>query len=523
MACFLACFGGGSRPVDDGWAPKESIEEERTREQVREAFEAAVARFDARHPSRSQMKSDYDESIRLNGGRLIVAGEIRQMRPHVCEVPTTLLLTGIFARANTKNNNKRIYPKSVLKREVARFEKEHIQQGTALGEVDHPNYASRYFRNLNLPNVSHQVLEVHWQGDCLMGTIEILPTPSGLLLRELYSQGIRLGVSSRGWASLRTDPKTELIFVDDDFELITFDFVTEPSTRDAFLFPLLSTYPADMIPNQTKRTQISHLGHGTCGMGMIRNLPDPVAFATRINQLQGQTLNLMPSNGLIAPQLSNLDKLLVYSHYIVLTDQPYLDREANFRDLNSHLAMFATRAHLSGIQPAMKKAEMNAYISSEMSRSSTDVTSSSSGDAYSISSRMPHHHQDGFSAPAGVSSSEARDTRCESENDQWTSRTASGVGRVPSVQSTKPSSTSRNNTRPWTKSNRVHPEPSGSSKKPPESVSREFNLIRATLSRYSSCLVREQGLVFGAVSLATPFRPPQFPFLSQSSRLISQG
>ena len=64
-----------------------------------------------------------------------------------------------------------------------------------------------------------------------MGSIEILPTPSGLLLWELYSQGIRLGVSSRGWASLRADPKTpELLFVDDDFELITFDFVTEPST-----------------------------------------------------------------------------------------------------------------------------------------------------------------------------------------------------------------------------------------------------------------------------------------------------
>ena len=84
MACFLACFGGGSRPVDDEWAPKESIEEERTREQVREAFEAAVARFDTRHPSRSQLKSDYDDSIRLNGGRLIVAGEMKQMRPHVC-------------------------------------------------------------------------------------------------------------------------------------------------------------------------------------------------------------------------------------------------------------------------------------------------------------------------------------------------------------------------------------------------------------------------------------------------------
>jgi hypothetical protein len=95
---------------------------------------------------------------------------------------------GIFARADTKNNNKRVYPKYILKREVAKYEAAHILRGTALGELDHPNYASQYFKCLNLPNVSHQVLDVEWKGDQLWGTIEILQTPSGLLLWELYSQ-----------------------------------------------------------------------------------------------------------------------------------------------------------------------------------------------------------------------------------------------------------------------------------------------------------------------------------------------
>lgn len=421
---------------------------------------------------------------------------------------------GIFARANVKNNNKRIYPKSVLKREVARFEREHIQQGTALGEVDHPNYSSRYFRNLNLPNVSHQVLEVHWQGDCLMGSIEILPTPSGLLLRELYSQGIRLGVSSRGWASLRTDSKNELVFVDEDFELITFDFVTEPSTRDAFLFPLLYTF-SGWIPNQDKRTQISHLGHGNCGMEMIRNLPDPLALATRINQLQGQSLGLKPSNGLIAPQLSNLDKLLLYSHYIVFSDQPYLDREENARELNSHLAMFATRAHLTGIHPSMKKKEMNAFISEEMSRD-TQGTSSSSGDTYSASSRTYQDSAACYYAPRGTSSSEARDTRYESDNEPGSRAGSTTLGLADSRGADQSKASVSRNTRPWTKSNRVHPEPNPvSSKRPPEAVSREFNLIRSTLSRYSAGLLKEQAIVWDELQIRVPLKPPQFPFLTR--------
>jgi hypothetical protein len=95
---------------------------------------------------------------------------------------------GLFARADCQNTNGRVYPKSILQREVARFKQQHVQKGTALGELNHPSYFSSYFRHLNLPNVSHQVLDLRWRGPELWGTLEVLPTPAGLLLSELYSK-----------------------------------------------------------------------------------------------------------------------------------------------------------------------------------------------------------------------------------------------------------------------------------------------------------------------------------------------
>mmetsp|Transcript_32615 Transcript_32615/g.72047 ORF Transcript_32615/g.72047 Transcript_32615/m.72047 type:complete len:600 (+) Transcript_32615:290-2089(+) len=308
--------------------------------------------------SREQLKSLYEKSITLNEGRLIVHG--------------------IFARADTKNNNKRVYPKYILKREVAKYEKEHIQKGTALGELDHPNYASRYFKCLNLPNISHQVLDVQWKGDQLWGSIEILPTPSGLLLWELYSQGIKLGVSSRGWASLRTDPKAKCVYVDDDFELITFDFVTEPSTKGAYLVPIRKAYKF-MIPDQSKCVQISHLGHGVVSMQNIPKLPEATTIVARINQLQAECMDragVIPpaalsaaiSSGPSASKLQGLDKLLLYSHYVVFQDAAYLDRETHARDFRSHLAMFATRAHLADQQQVMNRSDLNAVIMQEIAK-----------------------------------------------------------------------------------------------------------------------------------------------------------
>jgi hypothetical protein len=81
-----------------------------------------------------------------------------------------------------------VYPSAILRPEVARFRAQHVARGSALGELNHPSYYSSYFRSLNLPNVSHQVLELRWRGQELWGTIEVLPTPAGLLLSELYSK-----------------------------------------------------------------------------------------------------------------------------------------------------------------------------------------------------------------------------------------------------------------------------------------------------------------------------------------------
>ncbi|GAX75735.1 hypothetical protein CEUSTIGMA_g3178.t1 [Chlamydomonas eustigma] len=299
--------------------------------------------------SREQLKAMYEESLKLNNGRLIVHG--------------------IFARADTKNNNRRVYPMNVLKREAARFEAERIQNGTAFGEVDHPSYNSCYFRSLNLANISHQVLEVWWRGDQLLGVIEILPTPSGLLLWELYSQGIKLGVSSRGWASLRSDSRTETLIVDEDFDLITFDFVTDPSTQDAYLVPIQKQYKAK-VPNQIKAVLTAHLGHGTCLIERIAKMPDPSKLARHIRQLQAEYFGVgggpkpataEPPNKVPLPELDPssreyFDRLLRHSHYMVYNEAAYLEKEKCARDYLHHLSDFATKAHLwDQCQPLCKK------------------------------------------------------------------------------------------------------------------------------------------------------------------------
>ena len=106
-----------------------------------------------------------------------------------------------------------------------------------MGELDHPDSSV-----VNLQNVSHNITEMHFEGDSLVGTVEILTTPSGNILRELFKNGIKLGISSRGMGSVEAiqedDGKTPVMKVGNDFELIAFDFVSNPSTHGAFLHPV---------------------------------------------------------------------------------------------------------------------------------------------------------------------------------------------------------------------------------------------------------------------------------------------
>jgi len=149
-----------------------------------------------------------NESLKENNGKLIVVGPVQ--------------------KAGTKNQNGRIYPKSVLEREIKNYQKAFIEERRALGELDHPESSI-----VTLGNTSHNILDTWWEGDVVMAKIEILTTPAGNILQELLKSGIRLGISSRGLGSI--EESNGVSEVQDDFELICWDFVSNPSTPGAFI------------------------------------------------------------------------------------------------------------------------------------------------------------------------------------------------------------------------------------------------------------------------------------------------
>jgi len=156
-----------------------------------------------------------NESMKENGGKVVVRG--------------------VLQRAESKNQNGRVYPKDILVREAKKYTDEFINQRRAMGELDHPESSV-----VNLQNVSHNVRKMHFEGDNLMGEVEVLPTPSGNILKELFKAGIKLGISSRGMGSVETvnENGAEAQEVQPDFELIAFDFVSNPSTHGAFMYPV---------------------------------------------------------------------------------------------------------------------------------------------------------------------------------------------------------------------------------------------------------------------------------------------
>ena len=141
------------------------------------------------------------------------------------------IVRGILQRAGAPNQNERVYPRNILEREVTKYN-QLIKERRALGELDHPDSSV-----INLKNVSHNIREIHWEGDDVVGTVEVLPTPSGNILKELLRAGILLGISSRGMGSV--SPRNEGgVQVGEDFELIGWDFVSNPSTHGAFMSPV---------------------------------------------------------------------------------------------------------------------------------------------------------------------------------------------------------------------------------------------------------------------------------------------
>jgi len=160
-------------------------------------------------------------------------GPINEQMANKFGVPGGLVVQGVLQRAGAKNQNGRVYPKNILDREAKKYQQEYISQNRALGELDHPESSV-----VNLNNVSHNVLKMWWENNDLMGAVQILETPAGKILKSLFDAGITLGISSRGLGSVKELYKESAVEVQEDFELICFDFVSNPSTHGAFLKPM---------------------------------------------------------------------------------------------------------------------------------------------------------------------------------------------------------------------------------------------------------------------------------------------
>ena len=145
-----------------------------------------------------------------------------------------LYLTGVMQRAEAQNGNGRVYPREILRREVKNYSK-LVRENRALGELDHPEDSV-----INLKNASHMVTDIWWDGDDVMGKVKVLNTPSGEILKSLVSSGVKLGISSRGLGSV--SESTNGTVVEEDFQLICFDFVSEPSTQGAWMMKEAKDY-----------------------------------------------------------------------------------------------------------------------------------------------------------------------------------------------------------------------------------------------------------------------------------------
>ena len=150
-----------------------------------------------------------------------------QLTENVNRENGNLIVEGILATAEVKNGNGRYYKKELWDREMEKYD-QLVKERRSIGELDHPESTV-----INLKNVSHIVTGYNWDGDQLMGTIEILPTPSGNILKELIKNGITVGVSSRGMGSL--EQNGSVMEVQDDFELLCWDFVSTPSNPGSFM------------------------------------------------------------------------------------------------------------------------------------------------------------------------------------------------------------------------------------------------------------------------------------------------
>ena len=143
-----------------------------------------------------------------------------------------LIVSGIIQRANAKNHNGRVYPKEILAPQIDLYTENFINTRNSMGELDHPDSSI-----VNLKNVSHVINKIWWEGDDVMADIEILNTPSGQILTELFKKKINVGISSRAMGSVK-QVNENTVEVEDDLDLVCWDFVSTPSTQGAHMSPL---------------------------------------------------------------------------------------------------------------------------------------------------------------------------------------------------------------------------------------------------------------------------------------------
>jgi hypothetical protein len=161
--------------------------------------------------------------------------DVTPFRPTIKESknkPGVFEVEGVMQRVSAQNQNGRVYKKEILERECSKYVKEFVERGNAFGELDHPESPV-----VSLKNASHIVKELWWKGDDLMGKVELLNTPAGNIVKEIIKAGHTIGISSRGTGSVQQTNEGHLE-VQDDFELVCWDFVSNPSTHGAFMNPI---------------------------------------------------------------------------------------------------------------------------------------------------------------------------------------------------------------------------------------------------------------------------------------------
>ena len=178
----------------------------------------------------------------------------KQLAEQAVKENKPLIVTGVLQRAEAKNQNERVYPRDILEREVEKYMEGPVAENRAMGELDHPESSI-----INLQNVSHNIKKCWWEGDDVMGEVEILDTPAGKILKALFAAGIVVGISSRGLGSVEENLNEGTLEVQEDFELVCWDFVSTPSTHGAWMTPSRGLNESKIIKPTFKYTNVNNI------------------------------------------------------------------------------------------------------------------------------------------------------------------------------------------------------------------------------------------------------------------------